>query len=366
MKRPSGTFTGGWSAKENQMQKAQSPLSTRRALRYLFFLIVFGLAVHLILPQIASLEKSIQVIKGMIIWAVILAIGAQIASYLGSGYLLKTLVRLTGGSLTIMNGTIMTLAGASLGMVAGGVVGTSAAIYRWMQKENIRPAAATLSGTIPALFNNIVLVAASLVGLVHLLAVHQLSREQGVSFTLLLFILVMLVGLLLWGLRRRNALTRLADRAGRRWATFRRREYQPQKVDAGLSALFNASDLLLSGGWRGPMIGALLNVAFDMLTLYFLFIAAGHPIGLGVLLTGYGLPLLLGKLAFMIPGGVGVVETTMAGIYTSLGVPSSLAVVVVLSYRILSFWLPLILGFPLILFLQRRVTKSAAPSTRKK
>ena len=112
--------------------------------------------------------------------------------------------------------------------------------------------------------------------------------------------------------------------------------------------------MLLAGGWRGPLLGAALNVAFDMLTLYFLFIAARNRVSLGVLLTGYGLPLLMGKMAFMIPGGVGVIESTMAALYTGLGVPKSVAVVVVLAYRILSFWLPLLVGFPLILIMQSR------------
>ena len=55
----------------------------------------------------------------------------------------------------------------------------------------------------------------------------------------------------------------------------------------------------------------------------------------------------------MIPGGVGVIESTMSGLYASLGVPNAVTVVVVLVYRVLSFWLPLLLGFPLILVLQR-------------
>jgi uncharacterized protein (TIRG00374 family) len=90
-----------------------------------------------------------------------------------------------------------------------------------------------------------------------------------------------------------------------------------------------------------------------MLTMYLLFIAAGHPVSLGVLLSGYGLPLLLGKLAFIVPGGVGVVEGSMAAIFNGLGVPGGVTVVVVLTYRIFSFWLPTLLGFPLIAALQR-------------
>ncbi len=90
-----------------------------------------------------------------------------------------------------------------------------------------------------------------------------------------------------------------------------------------------------------------------MLTLYFFFIAAGFPVGFEILIVGYGLPILLGKIAFLLPGGIGVVESSMAALYTGLGVPGSIAVVVVLSYRVFSFWIPTIIGFPIAFYLQR-------------
>jgi hypothetical protein len=312
----------------------------------------------LILPQIASLKHSYQVIKDMILWVVGLAILAQAASYLGSGYLLKTLVQLSGSYLSILNGTLITLAGASFGMVAGGMVGSSAATFRWMQKKAINPEAATLAGTFPVLFNDIVLITVTLVGLIHLLAVHQLTPLQGISFGVILLVLIGLIGLLVLSQRKRDYLIRLAEKASARWAQLVHRPYQPRRVKDWLVGLFNAVNILLAGGWRGPLLGAVLNVAFDMLTLYLLFIAARYPVSLGVLLTGYGLPLLMGRMAFMIPGGVGVVESTMTALYTSLGVPYSIAVVVVLSYRVLSFWLPLLLGFPLIILLERQSNSS--------
>jgi uncharacterized protein (TIRG00374 family) len=157
-----------------------------------------------------------------------------------------------------------------------------------------------------------------------------------------------------WGLNRRTSLIRLADRMGRRWADFRHQTYNGEKSRSFITNFFQAADLLVSGGWRGPLLGAVFNIGFDMLTIYFLFIAVGHQVSLGVLLTGYGLPLLLGKMAFMVPGGLGVIESTMTALYASLGVAKAEVVVVVLAYRILSFWLPLILGFPIIIILQRK------------
>jgi uncharacterized protein (TIRG00374 family) len=338
-------------------QEPTGSLTAARVVRYLLPLIALGLAVHLVLPQIPSLGHSFQVIKSMALWAAALAMVAQAASYWGSGYLLKTLVRLAGSSLSVLTGMTMTLAGASFGMVAGGMVGSSAAVYRWMLKRNVRPEAAALAGTVPTVFNNIILVLVSVVGLVHLLAVRQLTRWEGIGFGAILTVLMGLVGLVAWGLRKRAALIAVAERAGRRWARFRRKKYKQEGTENRLKALFGAVDILVSGGWRGPLLGSVLNIACDMLTLYFLFVAAGHRIGVGMLLTGYGVPLLLGKIAFIVPGGVGVIESSMVGLYTGLGVPDSVAVVVVLAYRILSFWLPLLAGFPLMLTLQRRTTQ---------
>lgn len=41
-----------------------------------------------------------------------------------------------------------------------------------------------------------------------------------------------------------------------------------------------------------------MKIGFDILTLYFLFIAAGYQVGLDVLLAGYGMLILLGKMVF--------------------------------------------------------------------
>ena len=72
----------------------------------------------------------------------------------------------------------------------------------------------------------------------------------------------------------------------------------------------------MQGGWRGPT-GAILNTGFDMLTLGFLFWAAGYRINVAVLVAGYGIPQLLGKFTVVL-GGVGVVEAGMVGLYALL------------------------------------------------
>jgi uncharacterized membrane protein YbhN (UPF0104 family) len=327
-----------------------SPRPARRWLRDLLTLLLLGLAVHLILPQIATLERSLQVLKGMTWWALALAAGAQVLSYLGSGVLLWAIAAMTGDRLSVVRGTLITTASYSIGLVAGGMVGSGAATYRWVHSSGVSAEGALLAGWLPALVYDGALLFVSIFGLLYLLAVHKVTAVQALSFGLIALILGLLVAAIVWGTRHRPRLINLAVGIARRWAALRRRPYDPAPTQASVGRLFDAWDRLGDGGWRGPALGAALNTGFDMLTLYLVFIAAGHRVSPAVLLAGYGLPLLLGK-APLLPGGVGIVESTMAALYTSLGVPNAVAVVVILIYRFFSFWLPTLVGFPLAPYL---------------
>jgi uncharacterized membrane protein YbhN (UPF0104 family) len=89
----------------------------------------------LLLPQIATMEHSLQVIRGMRLWAVALAVLAQILAYLGNGYLLGTLVAVTGEQLSVLRGTVIFTAAASVGLSGGGLPGSVATTYRWTHQR---------------------------------------------------------------------------------------------------------------------------------------------------------------------------------------------------------------------------------------
>jgi len=62
-----------------------------------------------------------------------------------------------------------------------------------------------------------------------------------------------------------------------------------------------------------------------------------------------------------VPGGVGVVEATMTAIFVALGAPPDATLIATLGYRLFSFWLPTLLGFPLAVYLQRVARPPAEP-----
>jgi uncharacterized protein (TIRG00374 family) len=344
------------------MDSQDTPHLTRRQRcarlgRYVLPLLLLGVAVHLILPQITALEHSLQVVKGMAPWALALAIAMQVLSYLGSGYLLQALAAVSGQRLSLGRGTAIFAASNSVGLVGGGPLGSIAVTYRWMRGSGADGEGAMLAGWLPSLLNTAILVLIGILGLAHLLVFHELSTLQVLGFGITLALLGLVTSVVLWGVHHRPALTNLATRLGKGWARLRRRADDPARAQAAVGRLFDAWDTMQAGGWRGLITGAGANVVFDIGTLYLLFVAAGHPVSPGILLAGYGLPLLLGKVSFL-PGGVGIVEGTMAALYNGLGVPNAVTVVVILAYRLISFWLPTLLGFPMVPYLQRIVRRA--------
>ena len=96
---------------------------------------------------------------------------------------------------------------------------------------------------------------------------------------------------------------------------------------------------------------------FDMGALAAAFHAFGSAPDAAVLVMAY----VLGTLGNLLPlpGGVGGVEGGMIAAFVAFGEPAGLALVAVLAYRLVSFWLPTAVGAPAYLALQRSLGPAA-------
>ncbi|WP_249010036.1 lysylphosphatidylglycerol synthase transmembrane domain-containing protein [Conexibacter sp. DBS9H8] len=104
---------------------------------------------------------------------------------------------------------------------------------------------------------------------------------------------------------------------------------------------------------RDPsLLGALANWGFDIACLWASFHAFGYHPHTAVVIMAYFVGWLANLLP--IPGGVGGVEGGLIGSFSAFGVSVQGAVVAVLAYRAISFWMPTIPG--LIAYLQLRRT----------
>jgi putative heme transporter len=118
---------------------------------------------------------------------------------------------------------------------------------------------------------------------------------------------------------------------------------------------------------RVGLLGAVAYWGFDIAVLGVCFHAFGTVVPVAVLVMGY----FLGTLGSLLPlpGGIGGVEGGMIGAFVAFGLPASSAVIGVLAYRAISFWLPTLPGIAGYLALRStvrrwRVADSNGPSPR--
>ena len=344
-------MTDPTTTRPTELQPARIPAFSIHLLRFVVLVVMVGLGLRLLLPQIADLEDAVTTIRAMPLWLVAIAALGQVGNYGGSGVMMATLAALVDSRLSLRRGTIIAMAASSIGLVAGGTVGNTAITYRWVRGSGVRRLGAALCATIPLLLIVLGLLLVSMVGLINLLLVHQLNAVEVAGFVAVLVMLAALAAVVFYGMGHPAWLTARVTPILVRYYRWRRRPFAPEIAVDYVNKLINTG-IVLRRGWHGPAAGGAINVVSDIFTLYILFIAAGYRVPLGMLLTGYGLPLLVGRLP-LVPGGVGVVEATMTAIFIGLGAPPHATVVATLGYRLFSFWIPMLLGFPIGLYLQR-------------
>ena len=118
-----------------------------------------------------------------------------------------------------------------------------------------------------------------------------------------------------------------------RWLSATRRAVIGGTVEAGK---------ILRRGHPAVIAGAIGYWAFDNLVLWATFHAFGASPPLTVILLGY----LIGQLggALPLPGGIGGIDLGLIGTLIVYGTPAAATAAAVLAYRIILFWLPLVVG----------------------
>jgi uncharacterized protein (TIRG00374 family) len=132
-------------------------------------------------------------------------------------------------------------------------------------------------------------------------------------------------------------LGKVAQRPGRIARLAARLASAPPLVGAGVRTAIS-----LVRDRRLGLVGAVAYWGFDIAVLGLSFRAFGAAVPVAVLVMGY----FLGTLGSLLPlpGGIGGVEGGMIGAFAAFDVPAARAVIAVLAYRAISFWLPTLPG----------------------
>jgi uncharacterized protein (TIRG00374 family) len=110
---------------------------------------------------------------------------------------------------------------------------------------------------------------------------------------------------------------------------------------------------------RQVILGAVGYWAFDNAVLWATYHAVGSPPELSIVLMGY----LIGQLGGLLPlpGGLGGIDAGLFGTLVLYGAPVSTTAAAVLAYRVILFWLPLLVGIVAFLSLRRGLNDPDRP-----
>jgi uncharacterized protein (TIRG00374 family) len=152
----------------------------------------------------------------------------------------------------------------------------------------------------------------------------------------------------------------VADRAGR-WAAnvarHARPGIDPAKAGQTASRLASLARTALTGRAFAVSFGfASGDLLFDLLSLDLVFLALRYQPGFGPLAVAYAAANIASAIP-LTPGGLGVIEVTLVAVTVGFGAPRATAVLAVLGYRIVNYWLPLIPGA--IAYLRLRLRRGA-------
>jgi uncharacterized protein (TIRG00374 family) len=291
---------------------------------------------YFVLPQLVGAHDALERVKGIDgVWVGV-ALALEIAALLA--YTMLTQAVLGESRMSYWRQLRIDLTGYGTSHVVPGGGATAAGLrFRLMTVSGIRPAdaitCAALEGA--AEFTALTLIFASGVAISapqpgH----HPFVLTSGVIAVVLTGGVAVIAMALHWapgGVRR-------AARAVCAPIPFVRAAAVDRAVDRLASrteTVFSNGRLLVSiVGW------ALLNWLLDALCLWVSLYAFGYPAPAGPLLAVYGVANLVALLPIT-PGGLGLVEGVVIPVLVSFGAPRAAAVLGVLTWRLIAFWLPI-------------------------
>jgi len=307
-------------------------------------LILVALVVeYLVVPQIGGVSSSLHLLARVNVSFVVLGVALEVASLASYGQLTRAL--LPPGAVRFSRVWRIDLSTLAVSHVLpGGTAGGDGLGYRLLTNEGVSGGDAGLALAIQGIGSALVLNAILWVALVvsiPLTGFQPIYATAAILGALLLASFAAVVVLL----------TRGEDRAAKALCRLVGRLPLPHPEEAAAAAdravhhvaeriREMASDPALV---RRAVAWAAANWLLDAASLFVFIAAFGHLENPDGLLVAYGLAYVMAAIP-VTPGGLGVVEGVLVPSLVGFGASRAVAIVAVLGYRLVNFWLPIPVG----------------------
>jgi phosphatidylglycerol lysyltransferase len=322
--------------------------------RWLFALLVAGF-LWVLFNRIAEIRQLLgTLIQGQWAW-IALAAGLQVCFYLIYAALFQAAFRLVDIPARVRDLLPITFASMFVNATTPTAGAAGMALFIDDARRREHSAAAATAGTLlvqASVFGVFIFFLSA--GLAYLFHYHNLTALEFISAMIMFVLAGVLFGVLILALWRPDwlrsffaGMARLVNGVGSwvkrpfilsdQWAEKNARDF------SGAASAIRA---------HPPQLAVTLLIALAMhltsvASLYCLFQAFHQTPTPVILVVGYAMSFLF-MIVSPTPSGIGVVEVIVPLVYSSMGVPAAAGTAVTLSFRGLSFWLPMLLGFFLL------------------
>ena len=323
-----------------------------------------------ILVSVSDISRIVRLSARLDIYFLGLSFSAAFVSYLLIAISLKKILDLMGIRLPFLEIFNISWVSTSINYVlsTGGIGGFTARIYL-LKKKGVSYSDTIVVSIIHTFILNMILMLFVLTGFATLIARKQMGMYNFIVSSLLIFIALYLLYLAFKSVINREFRERWIDRIGR-WTNklhsfFSRKEGSLIEISAlsSFKAEFNQGMELMGlkkGELKAPILYIFLDWIGCLFTLYFAFRATHYSIHPEVLIVGFGVGLFASILS-LIPGGLVIMEGSMAAVYYSLQVPLEEAIVAVILFRLIYYVFPFLTSLLLYRSLFKEARISAKP-----
>jgi hypothetical protein len=281
------------------------------------------------------------------------AVLAEVMSIVGYGYLQQKVLQWSGAEMSLASLTLVSLANNAIAYTVPGEPAVSSAYrYRFFRRHGASGASAGWTILTILIAQAIGMSLLLLVGVLVALCGNTGVQVRGVVIAGL--IVVVIAGAFLV---RRNLLLRFLGHVVRfvRRVTAHPRGDVMKRIESTLQRMH---EIPLSGGAAVGLVAMATALwLMDFLILICCFGAVHAQIPWSGVLLAFGVSQIVASLP-LIPGGLGIVEGSLAVILVAYGAKKVPALAVVLVYRLLTFWVVIIVGWISIGVVEWRVRRS--------
>ena len=328
----------------------------RPALRWvmhgvLFVALAFG--VFALLPRIGGLAHDAAGLRHARPAFVVASVFAQAVSLACYALLYRRVLTSLGARVTFPLALRVTLASFLVSHVTpfGSATGTVLNVST-MEANGVAAATASEGIGLTSLVSSTALVALFGAGFVATAGRHLSQAYVTIAGVALALVVCVAATALLVGAHPVVA-ERAAGRAARLARHFRP-SIDPDKAARSSGQLVARARSALTGrAFLASFAFAAGDLLFDLLSLDLMFLALRYQPGFGPLAVAYAAANIASAIP-LTPGGLGVTEVTLVAITVGFGAPRATAVLAVLGYRLVNYWLPLLPGAIAYLHLRLR------------